>query len=750
MTASRTAARPRVLVVVNSKDSRPRRLATWLGEAGVEVVPALGADGLPETLEGFDGLVLLGGGLMPDDYERAPWLRAERRLTEQAIADDLPTLGICLGAQVIADVAGGEVRARTGPKERGATPIHATTAGRRDALLSAFWAGSATGTAPMIENHEDMITRLPESAVLLASSDAVENQAFVIGAHVRGVQFHPEASAADLANWDDAALRGEGRDLAELIAAAQAVDGENTAASRRLIDAFAREVRQRAGLTALDDPHVAELDTYVAALDGALAGADTRLAPAVLLAAFDARGVIAWRALGEPRGAGSVTTRDTVFRIASMSKSFLAAAALALVDEGRLDLDRPVSDYVPYARFRFRGREERVTVRELLANRSGMPEDNAWGDRQLGASREEIAALAAAGFELTELPGVRYQYSNLGMSLVGRAIEAITGNQVEHEVRRRFIEPLGLAHTRYAAEEYPRGGEPAQGFRTFDAGAGFSPEPYVGSGALACIGALFSTVDDIAAWAAFLCSGFAGPVFGDATIRPELLSARSRREMQRAHTPIPIEAGDPFRELDALGYGLGLVAERDRRFGRIAQHSGGLPGFSSHMRWHLDSGVGVVAFGNSDAFRTERLAADAHARILVAAGASASAATPWPATLAAAERIDRMLRAGEPFAAAAEVLAPNLLRDVPEEVRRRRLDAELARVGEIAPQAPLAERILSFEDAAQLRWRVVCARGALRCDIRMIGLPEPLVQSLVIERETAGVDAAPSEEGAAR
>jgi GMP synthase-like glutamine amidotransferase len=205
------------------------------------VVELLGADGLPETLEGFHGLVLLGGGLMPDDYEKANWLHAERRLTAEAIALDLPTLGICLGAQVIADVAGGEVRASFGEKERGSIVIHATAAGRRDPVLAAI--GDA---APMIENHEDQITRLPAGAVLLARSEAVQNQAFVIGEHVRGVQFHPEASAAGLATWDDAALRGEGYDIAALVATAEADDEANTRASRLLIDAFGDEVRARA------------------------------------------------------------------------------------------------------------------------------------------------------------------------------------------------------------------------------------------------------------------------------------------------------------------------------------------------------------------------------------------------------------------------------------------------------------------------------------------------------------------------
>lgn len=464
------------------------------------------------------------------------------------------------------------------------------------------------------------------------------------------------------------------------------------------------------------------------ALEAALDAADTRLAPAVLVAAFDASGVIAWRGSGEPRLDGAEVGRGTVFRIASMSKSFLAAAALALADEGRLDLRRPISEYVPGVRFLFEGREESVTAEELLANRSGMPEDNAWGDRQLGASREEIGELARAGLALSARPGERYQYSNLGMSFVGRAIETVTGRTVEEEVRARFIDPLGLVDTRYASEDYPAGRDVAHGFRSFDGGAGFALEPFVGSGALACIGALFSTLDDVAVWAAFLASAFS-----DDPIRPELLSPRSRREMQRVHTAIPAGDAALTREPEALGYGLGLVVEHDRRFGRIAKHSGGLPGFTSHMRWQLASGLGVVAFGNSDAFRAERLASDALLRLLEAVGAPALVVRPWSATVAAARRLDEALRVDGSVAGASEVIASSLLRDVPDEVRRRGLARMLEAVGPILPRQPFEERIVAANDAAHLRWRIACERGELLCDTRLVGLRVPLVQSLTIE-----------------
>lgn len=235
---------PRVLVVVNSPTSGPRRLGRWLCEEGVDLDERLGRDGLPATIAGYDGLVMLGGGFMPDEDSRAPWLVTERNLAAQAVATDLPTLGICLGAQVLAHVAGGRVRAQYGPTERGATVITATPAGRDDPVTEVLAQG-----APMIENHRDLITELPPDADLLASSQAVANQAFRLGSHVRALQFHPEACAEDLLGWDEAALSGEGIALADLVAAARRVDAENTAAARAMITGFAAEVSGGSGVS---------------------------------------------------------------------------------------------------------------------------------------------------------------------------------------------------------------------------------------------------------------------------------------------------------------------------------------------------------------------------------------------------------------------------------------------------------------------------------------------------------------------
>ncbi|OZB85360.1 serine hydrolase domain-containing protein [Microbacterium sp. 13-71-7] len=482
-------------------------------------------------------------------------------------------------------------------------------------------------------------------------------------------------------------------------------------------------------MTAVDD--AALLGHARTALAARLDAPTLRRSPASLAAITHRGAVIAASAHGEPRRDGAPTTPGTIFRIASMSKSFLAATALSLRDEGLLDLHAPAAEYVPgIAAARFDDEPFSLTLDALLSNRGGLGEDNAWGDEHLGSSREEMAAHVEAGLRPATRPGTEYRYSNLGISLIGRAIEAVTGRDVEDVVRARLLDPLGLTDTRASADLYPAGSDLAAGFRTFDDGAAFTPEPYVGSGALACIGSLFSTASDIAAWMHFLGSAFesgASPADG-------VLRAASRREMQTARTLIPTSAWTASgRVLDGAGYGYGTVVEHDRRFGRVVQHAGGLPGFSSHMRWHTATGIGVVVFGNSDSFGAGSVAGDLLSDVLGLIDAPAALVRPWPETLEAARRIDALLRAGRPLTDAAELLARNVLRDVPADVRSSRLAEALAETGAIRPATdPFPERIVSASDRSALRWTIPCERGALVCDLRMIGLHDPLVQEIAI------------------
>ena len=452
-------------------------------------------------------------------------------------------------------------------------------------------------------------------------------------------------------------------------------------------------------------------------------------APSVSAAVFDEGGVVGWRGHGNQRLGEEFPTRTTVYRIASMSKSFLAATALALRDDGLLDLHAPAAAYVPeLTGVTYAGRRVDLTLDQLLANRAGLPEDNPWGDEHLGEPWEVIRPVVAAGLRLAQRPDTAYEYSNLGQSLVGRAIETVTGRTVGDVVTERMIAPLGLGRTVYDPSRLGPDADVAHGFRTFDDGLTWHTEPFVGNGALGCIGALFSTVDDIASWAGFLRSAWT-----DAPQLEDVLAAASRREMQRIRTVMTSADRKDLAGLDAVGYGYGLVVESHRRHGTVVQHAGGLPGFTSHMRWHLASGLGAVVFANSDAFDAAPLATALLDDVLDRVDPPAARVALWPETLAAARRVDELVRTGSSVASLGALLTRNVLRNTPAPLRDNRIREAVAAVGGLAEDAtPLEERVVSALNAAVLRWSVPGRTGSLVCEVRLVAVPEPRVQAITV------------------
>lgn len=137
-------------------------------------------------------LVVLGGPIGAHDDAAYPFLAAEVDLLARRLAAGQPTLGICLGAQVMARALGARVYPAPA-KEIGFAPIDLTPAGARSCL-------SAFADHPVLHWHGDTFD-LPPGAVRLASTDVCANQAFAIGRHALGVQFHPEAGAGGFERW---------------------------------------------------------------------------------------------------------------------------------------------------------------------------------------------------------------------------------------------------------------------------------------------------------------------------------------------------------------------------------------------------------------------------------------------------------------------------------------------------------------------------------------------------------------------
>ncbi|MDF2144901.1 type 1 glutamine amidotransferase [Knoellia sp. p5-6-4] len=231
--------RPRVVAVRNSPGSPLARLADWFGEDGLDVTEVDGDDLHANDLDGAHGLVLLGGGYLPDDDATAPWLPRERALAAWALAHGTPLLGICLGAQLLAHVAGGRVVRDHGVPERGSCRVALTPDAVSDPLF-----GGLPAEFPAIQNHRDQVVDLPRGAVLLATSEVCRVQAFRVGAAAWGVQFHPEAAASRLDSWDDAALADDGIDPDELRRAAEVAEPRSAEAARELARRFAEQIHR--------------------------------------------------------------------------------------------------------------------------------------------------------------------------------------------------------------------------------------------------------------------------------------------------------------------------------------------------------------------------------------------------------------------------------------------------------------------------------------------------------------------------
>ena len=232
----------RLLVIVNDIDSQPGLLTQWMISERVEFDLRIGGvSQLPEpsVLSDYDGLIMLGGGYMPDETDRAPWLEAEAALSRHALATDLPQFGICLGGQLIAHVIGGDVRARTGAPEKGFTWIDMTDEAAQDPVFSAL--GSS---ASFVESHVDRIVELPPEATLLATSTACRFQAFRVGS-AWGTQFHPEATGANILNWDAEKLKELGFNKETLLVQAEERGPDSRRDAEALFAAFFDVVRAR-------------------------------------------------------------------------------------------------------------------------------------------------------------------------------------------------------------------------------------------------------------------------------------------------------------------------------------------------------------------------------------------------------------------------------------------------------------------------------------------------------------------------
>ena len=419
------------------------------------------------------------------------------------------------------------------------------------------------------------------------------------------------------------------------------------------------------------------------------------------------------------------STRDTVWRIASMTKSFTSMAILKLRDEGKLSLDDPASKYVPeLANLTYPTADSpKITIRHLLTHSEGFPEDNPWGDRQLARSNATMSEWMRGGIPFSTSPGTAYEYSNYGFAILGQIVERVAKKPYADYVRDNILRPLGMQSTTYSMTDVPAD-RIAKGYRWN--GKMWTDELALPHGAFGAMGGLWTTPDDLARYVAFLMSAF--PPRDDPETGP--IRRSSAREMQQAARAIPAIASRPTidapLELSVPAYAYGLRIAQDCRFTFMVQHGGGLPGYGSLERWLPDYGVGLIAFGNSTYAGFNALFDDALSAMLKTGALKHRVVQPSAALLQAKADVSRLINQWDD-ALAGRIAAENLFLD---QSASERAD-EIRKLHEQHGACREGEKI-NAENALRAAWQMPCEKGSLTVRITLAPTTPPKVQFLSI------------------
>lgn len=417
---------------------------------------------------------------------------------------------------------------------------------------------------------------------------------------------------------------------------------------------------------------------------------------------------------------GAPVTANTAFRIASMSKSFVAMALLKLRDAKRLRLDDAAEKYLPeLGTLAYPTRDSAViTLRDLLTMSPGFPEDNAWGDRQMAIDEREFTQWLRAGIPFSNAPGLKFEYSNYAYALLGRIVSRVAGIPFQQFITREILRPLKMRATTWDKRRVPRD-HFAQGYRYED--AVWKPEPVLADGAFAAMAGLFTTVPDFARYMSFLLDAFPprdererGPV-ARATAREMQQLARFEEMVTRASEPDRVWRA-------ANGYGYGLAVWHDDRFGYGVAHGGGLPGYGSYFYLLPEHDVGVVALSNRTYSRVGMVFAGIFDALAQTGGLIPRSPQPAPVLTEMAQAVRRWVETGDDSHIAAHA-ADNYYLDTDAAHRRAELE-------KLRGDAGAFLRVGAFRAQNALRgaWHIECERGALEVFVTLTPTMPPRLQ----------------------
>jgi CubicO group peptidase (beta-lactamase class C family) len=428
-------------------------------------------------------------------------------------------------------------------------------------------------------------------------------------------------------------------------------------------------------------------------------------------------------------------TADTVFRIASMTKSFTAMSILSLRDAGKLSLDDPAERFVPELKgLQYPTADSpRITIRHLLSHSEGFPEDNPWGDQQLGLSASQMEQLLRSGIPFSNAPGVAYEYSNYGFAILGTIVARASGSTYDAYLSEKILRPLGMTATTMEHSRVPAD-RLAHGYRWED--DRWKEEPLLPDGAFGPMGGMLTSVRDLSRYVGALLAAW--PPRDGAEAGP--IRRSSLREMQQvARFGNASALRDPagVLQLNAGGYGYGLGISQSCSFRHVVAHSGGLPGFGSQMRWLPDYGVGIIAFGNLTYTGWGRVIPAALDALAKTGGLQPRTVQPSAALVEARNAVSQLVERWDE-AVAQRIAANNLFLDVSSDRRRAQIEALRSEVGACRADR---DRFDTVENALRGQWTVSCERGKLLASITLAPTIPPKVQFMAVRPAPAEVTA---------
>jgi CubicO group peptidase (beta-lactamase class C family) len=422
---------------------------------------------------------------------------------------------------------------------------------------------------------------------------------------------------------------------------------------------------------------------------------------------------------------------DTVFRIASMTKSFTAMSILKLRDEGKLSLDDPVERYVPELKgLKYLTSDSpRITIRHLLTHSEGFPEDNPWGDRQLADTDADLSRMLRGGIPFSNAPGVAYEYSNYGFAILGRIVTQVSGKPYEDYVSEHILNPLGMTSTTLHPSKVAHN-RLAVGYRWED--ERWKEEPALPHGSFGAMGGMLTTVRDLSRYVSVFLDAW--PPRDGPEAPP--ISRASLREMQQAWRPastrVTRDASTNAVRLTSSSYAYGLRVTQTCDVRLMVAHSGGLPGYGSQMRWLPDYGIGIIAFGNLTYTGWETAINGALERLAATGALQPREIRPSPALVSARDAVSGLIIKWDD-GVADKIAAENLFLDRSKDRRRKEIDDLRSAAGTCS----LPTTFDVVENALRGQWTMSCERGKLQVSITLAPTMPPTVQYLSVRPATS-------------